>query len=279
MVHNERVPVVSETFPFAKLHGAGNDFILADGNNLPLEKRPAWSVALCRRRFSVGADGLILVTRTGDASVDVDFYNPDGSRAEMCGNGSRCAARFAVEELGVEPQHVMHTVSGSLAAEYQDPENIKVVMPAPETLRLSQAVVEGHELHHVIVGVPHTVVFVDDVEQWDDEGLRSFGRRLRYDRELYPAGTNVNIASPLPDGTWRVRTYERGVEDLTLACGTGNTATAYIAHRLGKSEFPFWSVVDGGRLCVEKSGGDYWLVGPARVVLRGVATPEAFLGD
>jgi diaminopimelate epimerase len=259
------------------MHGTGNDFVLVDGDHLPMQERAAWSAALCRRRYSIGADGLILVTKSGVATVEVDFYNPDGSRAEMCGNGSRCAARFAVERLGVESNLVMETVSGALDAVYSGPEQIAVKMPAPESFLRAHATVDGRELHRVTVGVPHTVVFIDSVELWDNERLREFGRRLRFDTELYPAGTNVNIVHRSEDSSWRVRTYERGVEDITLACGTGNTATAFVAAELGLGEFPFAMSVDGGKLCIEQRGEDYWLVGPARVVAVGDTTPEALL--
>lgn len=264
---------------FTKMHGAGNDFILADGADVPSEERAGLSAALCRRRTSVGADGLILVSRTGKASVEVDFYNPDGSQAEMCGNGSRCAARFAVEALGVAPAHVMETVSGLLDAEYSGPDHVAVVMPEPTGLQLAHATVDGLDLHHVSVGVPHTVIVSEAIAQWDDDRVRSIGRRLRYDRDLYPAGTNVNIAAKLDDGGWRVRTYERGVEDITLACGTGNTATAFVTCQLGLSAFPFHSIVDGGHLCIEQRDSRYWLVGPARVVMSGETAREALLGD
>lgn len=279
MVHNERLPVTERSLRFAKMHGAGNDFVLADGDSLPTTDRPSWSVALCRRRYSVGADGLILVTRTGAAVVEVDFYNPDGSRAEMCGNGSRCAARFAVETLGVAPELAMETESGTLDAVYKGPDDVAVRMPTPEHFQPRHATVDGRELHHVTVGVPHTVVFVDAVEPWDDERLREFGRRLRFDTGLYPAGTNVNIVHSSGNNNLRVRTYERGVEDITLACGTGNTASAYVAAQLGMGEFPFAMSVDGGALRIERREDNYWLVGPARVVATGETTPEALLDD
>ena len=267
-----------DSLQFTKMHGAGNDFIMADGTNVPLSQRAGLSAALCRRRTSVGADGLILVTRTGDAAIDVDFYNPDGSQAEMCGNGSRCAARFAVDELGVLPRHVMSTVAGTLDAEYGGPDAIAVVMPTPSNPQLSHAAVDGVELNHVTVGVPHTVVVADDISHWDDERMRSFGRRLRFDKALYPAGTNLNVVARSCDG-WRVRTYERGVEDITLACGTGNTATAYIASQLGLASYPFRSTVDGGQLTIERRDDRFWLVGPARTVMTGKICREALLGD
>ena len=268
-----------DTLRFTKMHGAGNDFVMADGAHVPEEQRAGLSAALCRRRTSIGADGLILVTRTGSASTEVDFYNPDGSRAEMCGNGSRCAARFAVEELGVDTRHTMETVSGILDAEYTSPDAVAVVMPEPSSPMLSHATVDGETLHHVTVGVPHTVVFADDMDAWNDERLRVFGRRLRFDEALYPHGTNLNVASRLADQGWRVRTYERGVEDITLACGTGNTATAFIATELQRGGFPFHSTVDGGQLQIDLRDGRYWLVGPARTVMSGQITREALLGD
>lgn len=279
MVHNEGQRVASDTLRFTKMHGAGNDFIMADGAEVPLDRRAGLSAALCRRRTSIGADGLILVTRTGAATTDVDFYNPDGSLAEMCGNGSRCAARFAVDALGVDRRHVMRTVSGELDAEYASPDEIAVVMPDPSEARTSHARVDGVELHHVWVGVPHTVVFADDISVWDDARMRTFGRRLRFDKTLYPQGTNLNVASRQSDDVWRVRTYERGVEDITLACGTGNTATAYLADLLGLWTFPFDSRVDGGRLRIERRSGRHWLVGPALTVMTGEASNEALLGD
>lgn len=279
MVHNERSSVNDGTLRFTKMHGAGNDFVLADGQDLSLEERSRWSAGLCRRRYSVGADGLILVTRSDSATVDVDFYNPDGSRAEMCGNGSRCAARFAVEALGVDPSMVMHTISGTLNAEYSCPDRIAVKMPAPTRFQPVHAIFEGHELHHVTVGVPHTVIFESTRDLWDDERLREVGSRLRFDSNLYPSGTNVNVAHTIDANAMRVRTYERGVEDITLACGTGNTATAFVAAELGLGTFPFTMTVDGGVLCIEKQGDDYWLVGPARVVASGETTREALLAD
>jgi diaminopimelate epimerase len=268
-----------ENLSITKMHGAGNDFVLANGADVPLEQRAGLSAALCRRRTSIGADGLILVTRLSASSVDVDFYNPDGSRAEMCGNGSRCAARFAVESLGVSRQHSMETVSGCLEASYNDPDSIAVVMPTPADPELSHATVDGHDLHHVTVGVPHTVILTGDIIDWDDDRLRSLGRRLRFDVELYPSGTNLNIASKLGDGSWRVRTYERGVEDITLACGTGNTATAFLASRLGLATFPFRSRVDGGNLTIDFRDEQYWLIGPARTVMIGEIHREALMGD
>jgi len=270
---------VVENLRFTKMHGAGNDFVMADGVDILPAQRAGLSAGLCRRRTSIGADGLILVTRLSATSTSVDFYNPDGSRAEMCGNGSRCAARYAVEFLGVSRQHTMETVSGELQASYDGPDSIAVVMPSPINPQLAHATVDGVDLHHVTVGVPHTVVFTADIDEWDDGRLRSFGRRLRFDKDLYPDGTNLNVASKTGDSAWRVRTYERGVEDITLACGTGNTATAFLASDLGLATFPFRSTVDGGNLTIDYRDGEYWLVGPARTVMTGEIHREALLGD
>lgn len=268
-----------ESLRFTKMHGAGNDFILADGRQVSPELRSGLSAALCRRRLSIGGDGLIFVTRTSDNETDVDFYNPDGSQAEMCGNGSRCAARFAVEELHVAPEHRMATVSGVLDAVYSGPESVSVVMPQPANLALNRIEVNGVIVHDVQVGVPHTVVVADDIADWDDERLRMFGRRLRYDSNLYPSGTNLNVTAPADGGRWRVRTYERGVEDITLACGTGNTATAIVLEALGRASLPFRSIVDGGRLAIEQVDGRYRLVGPARTVMTGTFCGEALSVD
>lgn len=268
-----------EGLRITKMHGAGNDFIMANGADLSADLRPGAAAALCRRRTSVGADGLILVTRTGDDSIDVDFYNPDGSQAEMCGNGSRCAARFAVEALGVSRHHVMETVAGSLPARYAGPDHVAVVMPTPAHSRVSHATVDGTELHHVVVGVPHTVVVTGSMDEWPDERLRAFGARLRFDQDLYPDGTNLNVVARAGTDVWRVRTYERGVEDITLACGTGNTAVSYMLAEFGLSTYPFRSIVDGGSLTIERDGEQYWLVGPARTVMTGHVSADALRGD
>ncbi|HEU5424585.1 MAG TPA: diaminopimelate epimerase [Nitrolancea sp.] len=263
--------------PFRKLSGAGNDFILIDERECALD--PAWlAQRICRRARSLGADGLILVG-PDPAGVRVRFYNPDGSRAEMCGNGSRCAARDALElGLAAGPSFTLLSDSGALAVEARSDGSYAVAMPLPSDLQpgLLTVAVRGEpvEVHALWVGVPHAVLFVPDVDALGDDEVTRLGRALRHD-PAFPAGTNVNLVTPLPDGSLRQRTYERGVEALTLACGTGATASATTAHQLLELPWPLTVQVDGGRLAIDHHDGHTWLRGPARLIARGVLEPDA----
>ncbi|HET7037016.1 MAG TPA: diaminopimelate epimerase [Thermomicrobiaceae bacterium] len=263
--------------PFRKLSGAGNDFILIDERECELD--PAWLAQhVCRRARSLGADGLILVG-PDPAGVRVRFYNPDGSRAELCGNGSRCAARDAVERgLASGPRFTLLSDSGALAVEARPDGSYAVAMPVPSNVQPGLLAVEVRgepvEVHALRVGVPHAVLFVPDVEAPSDDELTRLGRALRHD-PAFPAGANVNLVTPLPRGGLRQRTYERGVEALTLACGTGATASATMAHQLLGRPWPVSVQVDGGRLTIDHHHSHPWLCGPARLIARGVLMPDA----
>lgn len=266
--------------PFMKLSGAGNDFIvLAEEDAADLDL--SWLARrLCTRALSLGADGIIVVGSERPDAARIRFYNPDGSLAEMCGNGSRCAARYAVERGLVQgPEFHLLTDSGDLPVMARPDGRFEVVMPEPEQVRFDAMTVEAGEeqwpLHALWVGVPHAVVFVPDVERHSDEHLTALGRALRYDDKHFPAGTNVNFVEVAPDRPIRQRTYERGVEALTKACGTGATATAFVVHTLLDRPWPVDLVVDGGRLTVDQRDGRLWLIGDARIIARGTLSPEA----
>lgn len=265
--------------PFVKLSGAGNDFVvLAEEDAAGLD--PAWLASrLCTRALSLGADGLIVVGPERPDAARIRFYNPDGSRAEMCGNGSRCAARYVVER-GLVRDRAFHllTDSGELPVTARADGRFEVVMPEPEEVCFDAMTVEADgerwPLHALRVGVPHAVVLVPHLARRSDESLTALGRALRHDAR-FPEGTNVNFVEATPGGPIRQRTYERGVEALTKACGTGATATAFVAHaRLGHP-WPVDLVVDGGRLTVDRRDGRLWLIGDARVIARGTLSPEA----
>ena len=217
---------------FSKLEGTGNDFIIVDNRDGKFEKfvgKHPVSFAvrkICNRKRGIGADGLILIEDSDRATVKWRFYNSDGSTAEMCGNGARCAARFAYER-GIAPKNLtIETGAGVISAEVKG-RSVKVKLTPPRDF-LFDLKVEGLNLHFVNTGVPHAVVFVDRVDAVDVEGV---GRKVRFSEFFSPAGVNVNFAEVRADRVV-VRTYERGVEGETLACGTGSVASALVAARL-----------------------------------------------
>lgn len=262
---------------FTKMHGAGNDFVVIDN----LDRRIALGTEqirfLCNRRFGIGADGLLLLEPTGSSDVDATmvYFNADGSRAEMCGNGARCFARFALERnLGSAGVIRFTTDAGVVTAEaIDDLYRIQLTPPTDLVLERTIELKDGSTaVHSVNTGVPHVVRFVDDVDQAD---LRSIGAEIRYHPDFAPAGTNVNIAHLEPDGRVRVRTYERGVEDETLACGTGVTAVGIMAHLTRDIPLPVRVQVAGGSVLQVQFAHDgdairnVALTGPAASVFQG----------
>jgi diaminopimelate epimerase len=276
---------LQKPLPFVKMSGTGNDFILID-HRLPLISRelmPEFARLVCRRRFSVGADGLILIENSDLADFQWRFFNGDGSEAEMCGNGARCAARFAYLH-GIAPAHMRFaTLAGIIEAKVADV-NVSVLMTPPRDFRLERRVGLADRtltLHSVDTGVPHAVLFVDDFAGVD---ISALGREIRFHRDFMPAGTNVNFVQLLEGGALKVRTYERGVENETLACGTGATAAALLAAVLGKTASPVDIVTSGGdRLTISfdlqdgPAAANVFLRGPAHVIYSGELSAEALL--
>jgi len=271
--------------PFVKMSGTGNDFILIDHRKprIAREVMPEFTRLVCRRRFSAGADGLIFIEDSDKADFKWLFFNGDGSQAEMCGNGARCAARFAYMQ-GIAPARMrFETLAGIIEATVSDI-NVSVRMTDPRDIKLNQTVdVEGSELevHSVDTGVPHAVHFVTDYSQLD---VCKLGSRIRHHRNYMPAGTNVNFVQELEDGALKVRTYERGVENETMACGTGAAASALISALRGKADSPVDIVTSGGdRLTIlfdvleDRSVTNVFLKGPAHVVYTGELGAEALI--
>jgi len=251
---------------FWKMSGAGNDFVLVNG--LPKGRSgAALARTLCDRRRGVGADGLLAMSRSGK-SVRLDYWNADGSAA-FCGNGSRCGALWAAARGWVKgKEFALKTNRGPLTARLTGEGRAEISMPAPKNLRLGVNVkTKGRSLqaHYVDTGVPHAVVFVPDIEKIDAEGV---GRALRFHKIFGRAGANVNFVE-LKSNSLAVRTYERGVEAETLACGTGVVASAFVARILGFSGSPVRVAVRGGdTLSVSFDNGPR-LEGPGRVVFSG----------
>lgn len=225
--------------PFWKMHGAGNDFILVDDrqNRFPAQDR-RYLASIAERRFGVGAEGIILIQPSASADFRMRFFNPDGGEVEMCGNGARCVARLA-SEIGAAPRDMsFDTVAGLIRAKVDDGGQVTLVMTEPKDWSFNETlVVNGSPLtcHFVNSGVPHAVIEVPDIAKADVQNL---GRAIRYHDRFKPAGTNANFISVTGPDTLTVRTYERGVEAETLACGTGITACGLIAGKLGKVSTP-----------------------------------------
>jgi diaminopimelate epimerase len=253
--------------PFWKLSGAGNDFVLLHG--LPRARSgPALARRLCDRRRGVGADGLLSVARRG-GRARLDYWNADGSAA-FCGNGTRCGALWAsARGLVSGRRFVLDTIRGPLEVALTGASRAEVRMPAPKGFRLGlrlKALGRAWTVHFVDTGVPHAVVFVPNAASVD---VRAAGRALRFHRAFGRAGANVDFVERR-GGTLILRTYERGVEDETLACGTGVVAAAAVARALGKTRDRVKIRVRGGDvLNVFFDAASARLEGPGVVVYTG----------
>jgi diaminopimelate epimerase len=271
---------------FTKMSGTGNDFIVMDHRRalIAVSEQPDFAKKVCRRMFSVGADGLILIEESGTADFSWRFYNADGSVAEMCGNGARCAARYAFMNKIAGPKMTFATLAGIIEAEVlEESETVRLRMTPPSDFRLGLKLGLGgieREVFFVNTGVPHAVIFVDD----DDTPIKEWGREVRYHPLFQPAGSNANFVRNLKGGEIQVRTYERGVEDETRACGTGAVASALMAAVLGRAKSPVRCITSGGETLTVlfdlKEGPEadnVFLQGPARVIYQGELTVESLL--
>lgn len=270
--------------PFWKMSGAGNDFLVIDHRKprIPQELMAEFARRVCRRKFSVGADGLFLIEPSSKVDFKWRFFNADGSEAEMCGNGARCVARFAYMHGIAAARMQFETLAGIIDATVADTQ-VTIRMTSPHSFRFDRQVEVAGQMcmvHSVDTGVPHAVLFVDDIQATDVVGL---GRQLRHHPVFAPAGTNVNFVGRTADG-FHIRTYERGVEDETMACGTGVVAGALIAAAKGMADSPVAMVTSGGiALTVQFTGAkgeavdQVLLKGPAHLIYKGELTAEALL--
>lgn len=260
---------------FTKMNGAGNDFVLIDNRDGRWHLEKATIARLCDRHRGIGADGLLVVepARNG-ADFRMRYYNSDGGEAEMCGNGARCFARFAAAISGRPGDLTFETQAGVIRAKFLG-EHVQIQMSEPHSLQLHlglEAAGEQLTVQSVNTGVPHAVVLVEDLETVD---VRTLGAALRFHAHFAPKGTNVNFLKALDDRTIAIRTYERGVEDETLACGTGIVACALIFHELTGAASPVQVKVRGGdtlEVAWEQDGTRYrnvCLTGPADVTFEG----------
>ncbi len=253
---------------FTKYQGAGNDFILIDNQTLsfPTKGRTSLIQAMCSRKFGIGSDGLILIQKHHTADFYMEFYNPDGSQS-FCGNGSRCAVIFA-KELGLSKDNG-HFLSRNGKSDYRilDSKTVKLKMFDVKNIET------GNDYYFMDTGSPHYILFSEAVSQID---IVPEAHKIRYNNRFKEVGTNVNYVEQIANGI-KVRTYERGVEAETLACGTGVTACAiaqYLHSKQAQQSFEMNIKTKGGDLSVsfrnnDKKFTDIYLTGPATFVFKG----------
>jgi len=265
---------------FFKMSASGNDFIIIDNRDGKVydsfKDLNEFIVKICRRHHSVGADGLILIEKSESHDFRWRFFNADSSEAEMCGNGGRCAARFAYVNGIAEARMTFETLAGIIKAEVQD-KRVKLQLTAPTDLRLDYPVgLEDKEifLSSVNTGVPHAVLLVDDVDYMPVEEL---GRLVRYHKVFGTKGTNVDFAQVIDRQNVKIRPYERGVEGETYACGTGAVATGVILREKGLLENPVNIITKGGETLKVYINEEVYLEGDARIIFIGELNREALV--
>lgn len=243
-------------FQFTKMQGLGNDFVVIDGPFRPSADEVA---EICDRHFGIGANGVLVVT--SGTPIRMDYWNADGSEAEMCGNGLRCVARYAYDRGWAQDRNFpVATAVGELGARILD-DTVEVELGRPTVT--GHTTFEGERLHLIDVGNPHAVMVVENPEQVD---VSSLGERIGTDGQ-FPHGTNVEFVSII-NGEVTMRVWERGVGE-TLACGTGMVAAAFVATKTDKLDGAIPVNVPGGRGYVELRDGVAWIRGPAEYSFRG----------
>jgi len=268
---------------FYKMSGSGNDFIVIDNRQkiLDADRLGDFVRRVCTRKMSAGADGLILIEPSSRVNFRWRFFNSDGSEAEMCGNGGRCAARFAVLKGIAPPKLSFETLAGIIEAEVSG-RQVKLQLVRPTGLKLNLGVpIEGqtHQLHFINTGVPHAIKLVEDASK---VAVQELGKKIRFHPRFQPAGTNANFVQPMDRGHLKLRTYERGVEDETLACGTGAVASALIAAAKGLVDSPVGVETTGGEVLnihFQQKGDGFervFLEGDTRLVYEGNLGEEAY---
>jgi len=268
---------------FYKMSGSGNDFIIIDNRDRIIDQKNLKNFVanVCRRKISVGADGLILVEQSNSVDFKWQFFNSDGSLPEMCGNGARCAARFALLNNIAGKKMVFETMAGRVTA-IVNQDNVKIGMPDPFDVRIEYplALSDGSlMLSSINTGVPHVVIIKENI---DDIDVIKTGKEIRFHKEYAPAGTNVNFAVRLDMDLIGIRTYERGVEDETLACGTGSIAAALVMAGIKGMESPVRVKTKSGGILVihfKKTANKFtgiFMEGDARVIYQGILMEDAW---
>jgi diaminopimelate epimerase len=260
---------------FTKMNGAGNDFILIDNRTRDIHLDGSQIARLCDRHRGIGADGILLLEQaTNEADFRMRYFNADGGEAEMCGNGARCFARFASKVAGTQEKFSFETPAGVISAELVD-DLVTLQMTEPTDLRLNVTIPAADEkktIHFINSGVPHVVIPVPRI---DDVDVRREGTAIRYHKIFLPNGANVNFSEKRGASKIAIRTYERGVEDETLACGTGVVASALVFAATEGADGPITVITRGGnelQVGFEKIDNQFrnvTLTGPAEFVFEG----------
>ncbi len=261
---------------FTKMSGSGNDFVVID-NRVPVMNPDAkrdFVSKVCAPKTSVGADGVIFIENSDKADFKWDFYNADGSSAEMCGNGGRCVARYAYENKIAPKEMSFETAAGIISAEVNG-NSVKIKLTPPVDFKQNiELDLNGASLSvdSLNTGVPHAIIFADDLDAVD---IQSVGRSIRFHAKFAPAGTNVDWVQTRNGHSLKIRTYERGVEGETLACGTGVVASALLAAYRKQVQPPVEVETRGGetlKVHFQPSNGlveDVYLEGSAKIAFEG----------
>jgi len=266
---------------FTKVVGSGNDFIIFDNRDRKIEKDisdfSAFAKEVCARRISIGADGVLILENSKKADFKMRIFNPDGSEVTMCGNGARCSALFAYKKGWCKDKLKIETGAGILEA-FVSTNRVKLRMTEPAKIQIDKDLGISNTIfkaHIINSGVPHAVHFLQEEKELDFYPVKQIGEKIRYHKFFEPEGTNVNFVKVLSSNKIKLRTYERGVEDETLACGTGAVASAIISHLVNGTEQPVDVLTKSEDILrvyfsdVNKKIKDVYLEGPARVVYEG----------
>jgi diaminopimelate epimerase len=252
---------------FYKYQGAGNDFVMIDNRSGFFPKEDTQLIArLCDRRFGIGGDGLILLENDTDTDFKMVYYNSDGNQSSMCGNGGRCLVAFAKDMQVIENETTFIATDGLHHASFEDKGLVSLQMIDVPAIDIKK------DYSFLNTGSPHHVQMVEDLEHYN---VKENGASIRYGELYGKPGSNVNFVKKIDETTFRLRTYERGVEDETLACGTGATAVAIAMNATGQTNATAINVnVEGGKLVVsfdknENGFTNVFLKGPAEFVFKG----------
>lgn len=268
---------------FWKMSGSGNDFIIIDNRNESLDPNniKGFVKRVCERRTSVGADGLILIIKSKEYDFAWKFFNPDGNEAEMCGNGGRCAARFAYLMEIAGKDMTFETLAGPIHASVKG-RRVRILMPKVRDFKKDLTIGEipnAKSIDFINTGVPHVIVIVENIENYP---VFEQGQKIRYHNSFHPSGTNASFVTISSSNCLNIRTYERGVEDETLSCGTGAVAAALTASIRGFVSSPVEVKTKGGeilRIDFRKEGPSFkevYMEGDTSIIYRAQLNPEAY---
>ena len=278
----QHLQISADMIEFTKIHGNGNDFIIIDEFNkvvVPDNVKPGFAQKYCDRRFGIGGDGVLFLSKSSSADLKMRLFQPDRSEAEMCGNGIRCLVKFGLDAGYIsEGTASVDTMAGIMPVDVKsqgDNTWIKVNMgkpmfdkkdiPARGEGDFINVMMDGMKVSAVNTGVPHAVIFVDDLEGTD---LDALAPSVRY-HDLFPKGANVNFVNLAAEGHLNIRTYERGIEGETLSCGTGSVASAVVANKLGMVGNKIKVNTLGGIINITIEGGFAFMEGSAKTVFTG----------